>query len=374
MSSNLKPKTGGLAAILRLEKERRAQEEKEQQSASTLKIAPANFAPPTENTPATTIAPAPESAPDVTTAPPPYTTPATEFVPPLETIPAPESLPPVGYAPGTNRTGQPPRNEPAAETTAPVKIRGASLLPPDAPHLRTPHEITDVILPTLKPGCQVVLMRLYRLAAGFGSSTCHVSLPKLASTCNISETQIRIFLKDLEQRKLIKRLSVDLANKIQSERGITFEVLLPRLATSKSTAGVKNTGGAKFAGGAIIEPNKVNTQKENTQTQASPAASVRVGSKFTLEECRRYAKHLQLTGQGINNPGGYATTIQRTGEADQLIESFLHPEEANPSSNFDTSQCPDCNGTGFYYPQGTEGGVARCKHERLGKEGKGIDG
>jgi hypothetical protein len=212
-------------------------------------------------------------------------------------------------------------------------------------------------------------MRLYRLSAGFGSNTCHVSLPKLASTCNISETQIRIFLKDLERRKLIKRLSVDLANKIQSERGVTFEVLLPRLATTKSTAGVKNAGGAKFTGGAIIEPNKVNTQKENTQTQDAPVASVRVGSKFTLEECRRYAKHLQSTGQGINNPGGYATTIHRTGEADLLIDRFLHPEEANSTSTFDASQCPDCNGTGFYYPQGTEGGVARCKHEQLRKEG-----
>lgn len=80
--------------------------------------------------------------------------------------------------------------------------------------------------------------------------------------------------------------------------------------------------------------------------------------------------HLQSTGQGINNPGGYATTIHRTGEADLLIESFLHPEAAGePPANLDTSQCPDCNGTGFYYPQGTEGGVARCKHERLRKEG-----
>jgi DNA-binding Lrp family transcriptional regulator len=212
-------------------------------------------------------------------------------------------------------------------------------------------------------------MRLYRLSAGFGSNTCHVSLPKLASTCNISETQIRIFLKNLERRKLIKRLSVDLANKIQSERGITFEVLLPRLATTKTTAGVKSAGGAKSTGGAEIEPNKVNTQKENTQTQEAPAASVRVGSKFTLEECRRYAKHLQSTGQGINNPGGYATTIHRTGEADLLIERFLHPEETNTSPTFDTNQCPDCSGTGFYYPQGTEGGVARCKHEQLRKEG-----
>lgn len=29
--------------------------------------------------------------------------------------------------------------------------------------------------------------------------------------------------------------------------------------------------------------------------------------------------------------------------------------------------CPDCGGTGFYYPEGFEGGVARCRHEQSGK-------
>jgi DNA-binding Lrp family transcriptional regulator len=263
---------------------------------------------------------------------------------------------------GTKRTGQPLQNEPAKEFTAPAKTKGAIILPIDSPHLRTPHEITDGILPTLKPGCQVVLMRLYRLSAGFGSNTCHVSIGKLASACNISETQIRIFLRDLEQRKLIKRLSVDLANKIQSERGITFEIFLPRLAATKSAAGAKSIAGMNSAGGVISEPNKVNTQKENTQTQE---LGVRVGSKFTIEECRRYAEYLRSTGQGINNPGGYATTINRTGEADELIERFLNP---TISTQVDSSQCPDCKGSGFYYPNGSTGGVAKCKHEKLTAE------
>jgi hypothetical protein len=47
------------------------------------------------------------------------------------------------------------------------------------------------------------------------------------------------------------------------------------------------------------------------------------GSKFTIEECRRYAEHLHTTGQGIKNPGGYATTIKRTGDVDAQIEEFL---------------------------------------------------
>jgi hypothetical protein len=114
-------------------------------------------------------------------------------------------------------------------------------------------------------------------------------------------------------------------------------------------------------------PIKDNKDLINTHTNTDGVCG---GSKFSIEECRRYAEHLRSTGQGINNPGGYATTIQRTGEADMLIENFIHPEAPDSSSNIDTSQCPDCNGTGFYYPRGTEGGVARCKHERLRKEGE----
>jgi hypothetical protein len=114
--------------------------------------------------------------------------------------------------------------------------------------------------------------------------------------------------------------------------------------------------------------NKNSNKELKNNTHTEPGVGVGIGSKFTIEECRKYAQHLQSTGQGINNPGGYATTIHRTGEADMLIERFLRPEVPSPSSTLDTSQCPDCHGSGFYYPKGVEGGVARCKHEQLRKE------
>jgi hypothetical protein len=229
-------------------------------------------------------------------------------------------------------------------------------------HLRMPNEILYNIFPSLKPSEAIVLLRLYALSHGFQKNTCTVSLDKLASGCNLSRTQTRVCVRALERKRFIKSRGIDNTNSQRDLRGLHFEVNLPSPTRAESAPHAKSASHAENA------PNKVNTQKENTQTQDAPAASVRVGSKFTLEECRRYAKHLQSTGQGINNPGGYATTIHRTGEADLLIESFLHPEAAGePSANLDTSQCPDCNGTGFYYPQGTEGGVARCKHERLRK-------
>ncbi len=47
-----------------------------------------------------------------------------------------------------------------------------------------------------------------------------------------------------------------------------------------------------------------------------------------------------------------------------LIDT-INREKASP----DYKNCPDCQGSGFWYPEGVEKGVAKCKHERL-KEGK----
>ena len=107
----------------------------------------------------------------------------------------------------------------------------------------------------------------------------------------------------------------------------------------------------------------VNNQPANTKLEGKKGEP-KQGSKYSLEECRRYAEHLQKSGQGINNPGGYATTIYRTGEADLLIERFLNPEAIGSKDN---SKCPDCEGLGFVYPEGMveKGVVAKCKHLRL---------
>jgi hypothetical protein len=103
-----------------------------------------------------------------------------------------------------------------------------------------------------------------------------------------------------------------------------------------------------------------NKNLKDTHTNTEEIVRVR-GSKFSLEECGRYAESLK--DAGIQNPGGYATTIFRTGEADELIAKFLNPPP--PKLQIDASSCPDCKGTGYWYPKGVEKGVARCKHEKL---------
>ena len=295
-----------------------------------------------------------ESAPDTEIASDSDIAPHTENAPHPKTTPHAESVSHQKIASDVKNRPEPVRKVRDAEITSHAEstpVRG---------HLRVPNEVLYNILPTLKPSEAIVLLRLYALSHGFQKNTCTVSLDRLASGCNLSRTQTRVCVRSLERKRLIKSQGIDNTNSQKDLRGLHFEVKLPSATRAESAPHVKSASDTE------ITPNKVNTQKENTQTQD---AGVRVGSRFMIEECRRYAKHLQSTGQGINNPGGYATTIHRTGEADMLIESFLHPENPDPSLNVDASQCPDCKGTGFYYPKGAEGGVARCKHEQLRKDG-----
>ena len=248
------------------------------------------------------------------------------------------------------------------QISAAEEIAAAVIFSRPEQHTRIPNEVFEVVLPTLRTSEQSVLLRLYRLTWGFQKDTCQVSMGKLGKSCNLSSRQVTTCVQALEKRGFIRRVRIDLDNKNQAERGVTFQMLLPQAARAKFAAPEKISPAAKISAGEEISDNKINTHKGNTQTQEAPAAGVRVGSKFTIEECRRYADHLRSTGQGINNPGGYATTIYRTGEADELIERFLNPVQASAQAN--TSSCPDCQGTGFYYPKGKEEGVAKCPHSR----------
>jgi hypothetical protein len=219
---------------------------------------------------------------------------------------------------------------------------------------RLPHKYTDHLCRLLKPDEQAVYLQLYRLSWGWGQESCFISNPRLSERSNVPLSSMKRAVAGLLDKGLIEKTGH--TNGYGKDQGVEYRVF--------TLDWQPNTGRQpKLSSQPRVAPNKINTHKEHTQTQES----VRVGSKFSIEECRRYAEHLQSTGQGINNPGGYATTIHRTGEADALIEAFFNP--ASAPASIDAGQCPDCQGSGFYYPSGPTGGVAKCKHEKLSREG-----
>jgi hypothetical protein len=55
-------------------------------------------------------------------------------------------------------------------------------------------------------------------------------------------------------------------------------------------------------------------------------------------------------------------------KAQLAMEESSSLTEGSASDKVDTKQCPDCFGTGMFYPNGYENGVARCSHDKLKKE------
>jgi hypothetical protein len=265
-------------------------------------------------------------------------------------------------------------HKPHGTVTASTIVHGV-IVDPAKGYFQYLNDLSDRVIPELKlkPFEQVVLNRLYRLSRGWKSEECTVGLGALAKQCVMSRTSVQKSIGILVEKGLIEDLGED---KKGGKEGKRYRVLpgmpIPSRTIPKDTivnngeTVVPDTTGVR---GTIPPATTNKDSNKDLKNTHSNTDGVRVGSRFTIEECRSYAKHLQSTGQGINNPGGYATTIHRTGEADMLIESFLHPEAPDPTLNLDASHCPDCKGTGFYYPKGVEGGVARCKHEQLRKDG-----
>ncbi len=49
----------------------------------------------------------------------------------------------------------------------------------------------------------------------------------------------------------------------------------------------------------------------------------------------------------------------------ELAREQAEVSSAPAAPKVDASKCPDCFGTGMYYPEGYDKGVTRCRHEKL---------
>jgi len=233
-------------------------------------------------------------------------------------------------------------------------------LPDVEGYLNLFHQVSDYLLPQLTPPEQAAYIQLYRLSWGYErsqdatSARCIIGFPRLAERSNMSESGARLAANGLIKKGLVRKAGVVFGK--NREQGIEWEVFGPpaliKFRASRGKGHTRDDGPSRSA--PIKE--SVLFSKEHTQTQAGAS----VGSRFSLEDCRRYADHLKQTGQGITNPGGYATKIFRSGEADALIEQFLKPQ-------VDISKCPDCSGSGNVYLdlKNPDKGVKRCTHSKL---------
>jgi hypothetical protein len=213
-------------------------------------------------------------------------------------------------------------------------------------------------------------------------------------------------LKKLAGQGLIKRM-----NFIGEHEGSTYEVFLPEEVYLDQTQT-----------SATPDPNRKTVldqdQKtvwvgsgnpvENKDTSASPKTSFKTNTEIDDEAFAEFTQVMRQTVRNITGKPTSSTDATRWRELAELLTTefkiaaarttvsnapaFLTEHlrrrlwkmdkkqmggerkaasDEKPSVSAElTKDCPDCGGTGFYYPKGFECGVARCKHEQLTREGK----
>jgi hypothetical protein len=94
-------------------------------------------------------------------------------------------------------------------------------------------------------------------------------------------------------------------------------------------------------------------------------------SKHPKQTCVEWAAwKKKQPDSGIRDAYAVGRARWQDGTADDEIDAYLagnNPEavKAERAAAPDASSCPDCQGTGMYYPGGYEKGVARCTHPSL---------
>lgn len=122
-----------------------------------------------------------------------------------------------GSPEGTSVSLQPPSVTEAPAVSV-IPVRGVTAIP---------NAILDSLLPQIEPFEQLVYLRLYRLSHGFRSETCLIGLDRLATVCRISPSTAVRAIRELEAKRLIRRLQAKLGGKMSESRGNQFWVFRP---------------------------------------------------------------------------------------------------------------------------------------------------
>jgi hypothetical protein len=132
---------------------------------------------------------------------------------------------------------------------------------------------------------------------------------------------------------------------------------------------------------------KTNTEKDDDEAYADFVAALKkatkeiTGKDSAQSERHRWAELADLLVTELkiaagrttvsNVPAFFTEHLRRRlwkKDKQQIEAEVLNPAAATPARDVDASKCPDCFGTGMWYPEGFDKGVARCRHEKLTAE------
>ncbi len=247
---------------------------------------------------------------------------------------------------------------------------------PESRFYRKPNEASDSLDRQLSAAESKVFDQLYRLIQGFNMAERQIRIEMLRQRTGYnSDKTIRTALAGLEAKGIISR-----SGHRNSPGGEVYRILSysgTPVPQYRSTA-VENTPvlESKFTGQLNTNLKRQNTDdeafakllramKESTGREVFPANLDDLDELLTQE----FKIAVGRTGAVSNAGAFFAEHLRRRlwKKDKRQVEAEATERREEQTPKVDASKCPDCFGTGMYYPEGFEKGVARCGHEKLVK-------
>ena len=245
---------------------------------------------------------------------------------------------------------------------------------PESHFYRKPNEASDSLDRQLSAAESKVFDQLYRLIQGFNMPERQIRIEVLRQRTGYnSDKTIRTALAGLEAKGIISR-----SGHRNSPGGEVYRIL------SYSGTGVPEYSGtpventpvleSKFTGllNTILKRQNTDDEafakllramREETGREVSPANLDELDELLTQE----FKIAAGRTGSVSNTGAFFAEHLRRRlwKKDKRQVEAEATERREEQTPQVDASKCPDCFGTGMYYPEGFDKGVARCKHDKL---------
>ena len=270
-----------------------------------------------------------------------------------------------------------------APTTAVPEYRGTPVIPQEKFYKKA-NAVADQIDRTLTPSESKVFEQLLRLSVGFNKEACRVRVSVLMERTGYnSDKTIRAALRGLELKGRIERLSAR-----NSPLGDEYKIRTYSGTAVPQYSGtpVENTAvlGSKITGQLNTS---IKDQDLDDEAFAELVAAFRqttfslTGKSPTAAEAEKWRELAEVLIAELRIAAGRTTIssvpafmaehlrrrLWKMDKRQAQAEGRELPDQApvEPSSVPSGQVCPDCSNSSWWYPDGPDKGVAKCKHTKL---------
>ena len=275
----------------------------------------------------------------------------------------------------------------ASIVTGVPEYRSTGVIPQERFYKKA-NEVADHIDRTLTPAESKVFEQLIRLSIGFNKEVCRVRVSVLMERTGYnSDKTVRAALRGLELKGRIERLPARNSPlgdeyKILTYSGITGvpeyrstavenTAVLESKVTGQLNTSIKDQNIDDEAFAELVKAfRQITTELTGKTPTAAEAAKWKELAEVLIAELRISAGRTTISSVPAFMAEHLRRRLWKMDKKQAAREGKELPDQIASMPRETPVGCPDCHGTGWWYPNGTEHGVSKCRHLKMLEEGK----